>query len=107
MAPREALATADHGSDLRAPGRTRTYETRIRNRSRGLFIDGDVPFSGPTVGVTGSTDHGWHQFASRMAPRAGTSRESMAQDQVPSNLRPSCSAKSLKSLTFRVARGRS
>ncbi len=64
-------------------------------------------FSGAAVGVTGSTDRGWHQFAPRMAPRAGAGRESIAQDQMPSNLRPSCSAKSLKSLMFKVARGRS
>ena len=34
MAPRAALVTADHGSDLGAPGRTRTYGTRFRKGSR-------------------------------------------------------------------------
>ena len=30
MAPRRVLGTVDHGFDLRAPGRTRTYGTRFR-----------------------------------------------------------------------------
>src|SRR5690349_15078059 len=34
MAPRHMFGAVDHGSDLRAPARTRTYGTRFRNRSR-------------------------------------------------------------------------
>jgi hypothetical protein len=90
-----------------APGRIRTCDTRFRKCLNGPCRVGDVRFPwcrngrewlhwrlrAPVRSTNGST--GW----------AG--RESMAQHQVPSSVSPSCSAKSLKSLTFKVARGRS
>src|SRR4051794_22667703 len=59
-------------------------------------------FAGAAMGGSGSTGHERQQFAPRMAPRMGAPASQWGQYQMPFSV-TSCSAKSLKSLTFKVA----